>query len=94
VVAEAVNRTDGRRRRRNRVSVSVVPPTTTGRKYCRRRRLFGFYRYLNEAGAHATDRRRSRRRTLRYIITSRACPYYADGARGERLLLLLLLLLL
>jgi len=48
--------------------MSVVP---TGRKYCRRR-LFGFYRYLNEASAHTTDRRRRRRRrTLRY---TRACP--------------------
>lgn len=68
-MAAAVNRTDGRPGKRRRTAimfrVSVVP--TTGRKYCRRR-LFGFYRYLNEASAHTTDRRRRcRRRSSRTL---------------------------
>jgi len=82
-VAAAVNRTDGLPGKRRRATIvfrlSTVP---TGRKYRWRRRLFGFYRYLNEASAHTTDRRR--RRTLN-VVLSRVSECI-DGARVSGLL--------
>lgn len=82
--AAAVNRTDGRPGKRRRAAivfrVSAVP--TTGRKYCRRR-LFGFYRYLNEASAHTTDRRRRRHRRCTLNVVLSRVSEYVDGARAS-----------